>query len=338
MIIPPRADTMECEDADTLPSLLFAYQLDGHGYASELDTAPIQQGELPKENYWVHLFLDEPNTRPWLEKFSGLEEHTIDALLQQETRPRITELPDGALIIFRGVNLNEGEEPEDMVSIRLYADKKRIISIRKRRLLAVHHLRNALERGIGPNTTGEFVAMLSDFLCNQMEPIIAELNEEMDTAESYIIEQPDEKLRETITELRKQVIIFHRYLAPQRDVLARLRLSEQKWLYDTDKKLLLESFDRMSRYIEDLGALRERAQIVQDELTFALSNRLNRNTFLLSIISAIFLPLTFLTGLLGINVGGIPGAHDGRAFWIITGLLSLCAIAQWFLLKRKQWI
>ena len=337
MIITPRADTMECEDAETLPCILFAYAFDGKGGAIELDTTPIFKGEIPRDNCWIHLFLDEPNTRSWLESYSGLDEHTIDALLQQETRPRVSETEDGALVIFRGANLNEGEEPEDMVSIRLHADRNRIISIRKRRLQAVHDIREALNRGVGPNHTGEFVAMLSDFLCTRMDPIITQLNEEMDTAEEYIIEKPDAALREQITDIRKQAILFHRYIAPQRDTLARLRMSEQRWLHSNDKKLLLESFDRMSRHVEDLNALRERAQIVQDELTFALSNRLNRNTFLLSIVSAIFLPLTFLTGLLGINVGGIPGANSGNAFWIIASILVMCGIVQLIILKRMKW-
>lgn len=337
MIVPPRSETMPIEDAASLPCILFAYVLDGKGGAQELPTAPILEGSLPRENYWIHLFLDDPLARNWLEQHSGLDEHSIDALLQQETRPRVSENDEGALIIFRGVNLNEGEEPEDMVSIRLHADTNRIISVRKRRLRAVHDIRESLHKGVGPNNSGEFVAMLSDFLCTHMDPIVTMLNEEMDTAEEYIIEKPDMDLRESITEVRKQAILFHRYLAPQRDTLARLRLSDQRWLKANDKKLLLESYDRMSRHVEDLNALRERSQIVHDELSFALSNRLNRNTFLLSIVSAIFLPLTFLTGLLGINVGGIPGAHNDNAFWVIVTILGICGIIQLIILKRLKW-
>ncbi len=337
MIVPPRKETMEVEDAATLPCILFAYQMNGTGGATELDTSPIFNGKLPSNNYWIHLFLDDPHTRSWLEQYSGLEEYSIDALLQQETRPRVNETGDGAIIIFRGVNLNEGEEPEDMVSIRIHANKQRIISVRKRRLRAVHDIREALIKGVGPNNPGEFVAMLSDTLCTRMDPTITQLNEEMDNAEELIIEQPDAALREQITEVRKQAILFHRYLAPQRDTLARLRLSDQKWLESSDKKLLLESFDRMSRHIEDLNALRERSQIVHDELSFALSNRLNRNTFLLSIVSAIFLPLTFVTGLLGINVEGIPGAKSAYAFAVVVVILVICAAIQLIILKRLKW-
>lgn len=334
----PHKDTTDCEDAADLPAVLFAYRFDGKGGATALDTAPIQTyGILPGELYWVHLFLDHPDTKGWLDHYSGLDEHTIDALTQQVSRPRLSEKDDGSLIILRGVNTNPGEEPEDMVSIRMYVDKKRIISVRKRKLAAVHDMREALARGRGPETTGEFVAMMTDYLCNHMDPTLSELNEDMDDAEAEVLESPETVIRERIADIRKQAIIFHRYLAPQRDALARIRISDHHWLGDDDRKLLIESYDRVTRFVEDLDAIRERAQIVHDELGFALSSRLNKNTFVLSIVSAIFLPLTFITGLLGMNVEGIPAAGSPRAFMVITALLCFCAATQVFLLRRMRW-
>jgi len=77
--------------------------------------------------------------------------------------------------------------------------------------------------------------------------------------------------------------------------------------------------------------VRGRAQIVKDELVTGLSDRLNKNMYMLSVVAAIFLPLGFLTGLLGINVGGIPGADNEAAFWIFMGILALIILIQvWF--------
>ena len=83
--------------------------------------------------------------------------------------------------------------------------------------------------------------------------------------------------------------------------------------------------------------MRERAQIVKDELSNALSDEMNRNLYQLSLITAIFLPLGFLTGLLGINVGGIPGAETPTAFWIFCGLLSLLVGMQLAMFRRLRW-
>ncbi|MFZ4126281.1 MAG: CorA family divalent cation transporter, partial [Rickettsiales bacterium] len=118
---------------------------------------------------------------------------------------------------------------------------------------------------------------------------------------------------------------------------ARMKLSEQKWLHIADKRLLQECYDRMTRYVEDLDAVRDRAQIVHDELVFSLNDKLNKNTFLLSTISAIFLPLTFFTGLLGMNVRGIPIADNPMAFWYVVAFICVCTGVQIIFFKFSRW-
>ena len=98
-----------------------------------------------------------------------------------------------------------------------------------------------------------------------------------------------------------------------------------------------ESLDRVTRYVEDLDSIRERAQIVKDELSNALSDRLNKNLYILSVISAIFLPLGFFTGLMGINIGGMPGVDNSNAFWIFSGILVVMVAIQISIFKLLKW-
>ena len=151
------------------------------------------------------------------------------------------------------------------------------------------------------------------------------------------MEAADTKYRSQITDIRKQAIVFRRYIAPQRDVIAALRVSDMPWLSELHKRRLQESLDRVIRYIEDIDTIRERAQIVKDELTNALSDKMNKNLYLLSVIAAVFLPLGFLTGLLGINVGGVPGVDDPSAFWVFSGFLLVVVALQILLFKRWKW-
>jgi zinc transporter len=89
---------------------------------------------------------------------------------------------------------------------------------------------------------------------------------------------------------------------------------------------------------EDLDAARERAQIVQEELAARISEQINRNMYVLSIVAAVFLPLRLITGYLGINVGGIPGT-DGRWSFALVGIgLGLIALLEVWLLRRLRWI
>lgn len=318
------------------PEIVFAYAFDGKGGMNEIALSEAREGNLT-DSYWIHLHGDHPDTWAWMEKHSHIDPQATEAVMAQETRPRVTEFDEGAVVILRGVNLNANAEPEDMVSIRVYVDKRRIISVRKRKLKAVHEIRVDLERGTGPTNTGAFIAQLADGLCNHMEPILNLLNEQIDDAEEHVLDRPDVCLRQEIVDIRKQAIIFHRYLAPQRDALARMKLSEQKWLHVADKRVLQECYDRITRYVEDLDAVRDRAQIVHDELIYALNEKLNKNTFLLSTVSAIFLPLTFVTGLLGMNVNGIPKADNPMAFWMVVMVLCFFTGLQILFFKRRNW-
>ena len=287
---------------------------------------------------WVHLDINEASSKKWADaELTFLDPLTLDALFAEETRPRILEFDTGTLLILRGVNLNADAEPEDMVSIRLWIDSSRIISVRKRRLKAVTDLRERIEAGVGPHNAGDFITQLTSRLFERMEPVFTELDELLDDAEERVMEAADTKYRSQITDIRKQAIVFRRYIAPQRDVIAALRVSDMPWLSELHKRRLQESLDRVIRYIEDIDSIRERAQIVKDELTNALSDKMNKNLYLLSVIAAVFLPLGFLTGLLGINVGGVPGVDDPSAFWVFSGFLSVVVALQILLFKRWKW-
>ena len=286
----------------------------------------------------MHLDINEASSKKWADaELAFLDPLTLDALFAEETRPRILEFDTGTLLILRGVNLNADAEPEDMVSIRLWIDSSRIISVRKRRLKAVTDLRERIEAGVGPHNAGDFITQLTSRLFERMEPVFTELDELLDDAEERVMEAADTKYRSQITDIRKQAIVFRRYIAPQRDVIAALRVSDMPWLSELHKRRLQESLDRVIRYIEDIDTIRERAQIVKDELTNALSDKMNKNLYLLSVIAAVFLPLGFLTGLLGINVGGVPGVDDPSAFWVFSGFLLVVVALQILLFKRWKW-
>ena len=318
--------------------ILHAHAIKGNGSGPILTGDAISKTIKADALAWVHLDGNNPETKTWLEReISYLDDIIIDALLERETRPRIIEHEDGAVMILRGVNLNENAEPEDMISIRFWVDSHRIISIAYRPLKAVADIAENLEEGRGPKDSGEFVTSLSSRLFERMEPVFSELDDQLDVVEEEVLVEPDKELRDTITDIRQQAIIFRRYIAPQRDVIAHLRSSEMSWLDQKHNRKLQENFDRVTRYVEDLDAIRERGQIVKDELANALADRLNKNMYMLSIVAAIFLPLGFLTGLLGINVGGIPGADYEGSFLIFCAILTGVVIAQIAVFKWLKW-
>jgi zinc transporter len=241
------------------------------------------------------------------------------------------------LLILRGVNLNDNAEPEDMVSIRIWVENRRFISVQLRTLAGVEDMRQRIKSGVGPTDIGDLLTTFIEGSIVRMSPVMGDLADGIDELEDRILQMDLSGIREKIVSTRRQAIIFNRFLAPQRDIVQRLTEASIPWLDEDDVLRLQEAQNDITRFVEDLQALRERSQSVQEEVANILTEKLNRNTYIFSLIAAIFLPLSFLTGLLGINVPGIPGADDPEAFLVFCGILIAVVVAQVAVFKKLRW-
>lgn len=318
--------------------ILSSYGLADHNYGTPLNQDIISEEIKSKNLTWVHLDANDPNTKLWLEKeISYLDPFIIDALLVEETRPRSIEINNGLLVILRGVNLNKDSSPEDMVSIRMWIDEFRIISLQKRPLKAIFDIEKKINTSSVIKSSGDFLSIVSKLLFDRIGPVLSSLDDKIDDMEEKVLEDANATLREEIIDVRKQAILFRRYMAPQKDAIFQIRSSDVNWLNQKNIRSLQESHNLVTRYVEDLDAIRERSQLIKDELSNILGNRLNKNMYVLSVISAIFLPLGFLTGLFGVNVEGIPGTKEPLAFTMFCVVLIVLVAMQIYLFKKLKW-
>lgn len=315
-----------------------AWLLDGHGHGRVLVWSPGQDAPSETGLLWLHLNYAEPSTRDWLLNANVLETLVAEALMDEETRPRVLRHGEGLLLTLRGVNLNPGAEPEDMVSIRLWIEDGRIVSSRKRQLRSVKEIQADLGQGIGPRTCGEFLVMLLARMTENIGAVIEDLEDQMAEVEELIIEQHGEQTRQALVGLRRQAIALRRYLAPQREALSRLVTEQVPWMTNADHFRIRETADELIRHLEDLDAVRERAALAHEELVNHLSEQLNQRMFLLSVVTVIFLPLGFLTGLFGINVGGIPGSDSPWGFALFCLAMVGVMVGIVAIFKHNRWL
>jgi zinc transporter len=318
--------------------LVTAYLLDGHGGGKQLQWTDVKNWTPSVGTLWVHLDYAHPAATKWLEEDSGLDPALAAALTAEETRPRSVASHGGLLVILRGVNLNPGADPEDMVAIRMWLDEHRIITTRHRRIKAIEAIRASLIAGDGPSTSSGFLVEVADGLASRIGTVLSELVDRVDALEDEVLGGESYELRTKIGSLRREIVSLRRYLAPQREAITHLQNERVAWLDDISRVYLRELADRTTRYVEDLDSARDRAAVTQDELNSRLSERMNKTMYVLSIVAGIFLPLGLLTGLLGINVGGIPGTDSSIAFVVVCAVLAIVAILQVVIFKRMHWL
>ncbi|EAQ13146.1 zinc transporter [Maritimibacter alkaliphilus HTCC2654] len=288
---------------------------------------------------WVHIDGNHPDAEAWIgEHLDYLDPQAVEALVDRASRPRLTRLGDGLMIILRAINFNEGADPEDMISLRIWADAHRIVTVSLRRVRAIERLDARLSLGEGPETTGAFLVTLIEDLTGKIGDFQTDLDAKAEALEEQIIAESGDHLRGEVVNLRLQVIAARRFLGPQRDVIRAIAESDNPVIDAETHREIEEEALKMTRIVEDLDELRDQAMILREELSGQLSDRLNRNMFVMSVVSVIFLPLGFLTGLFGVNVGGMPGVNDGDAFYWLVGWLSLLVGILVFFLWRVRWI
>ncbi|QYX55291.1 zinc transporter ZntB [Roseovarius sp. SCSIO 43702] len=285
---------------------------------------------------WLHFDVGVAGLEPWLR--AHLPETAVDALLAPETRPRCDPHGTGAMVNLRGVNLNPGADPEDMVSLRLWVTPGLLVTARVRRIWAVDAVREDAATGRAPGSSGELVARIAEGLVRRIEAVVSESEAEADALEDMMLEGRALPL-ERLAEARHEAIKLRRFIRPQSEALDALADGVAGEVTNPDALILLrEVEDRSARGLEALDALRDRYAAMQDHLDAQRALEMGRNGYILSVVAAIFLPLGFLTGLFGVNVAGMPGVGEENAFWILCAASAGLGVVLFLAFKLGRWL
>ncbi|MZR15491.1 zinc transporter ZntB [Maritimibacter sp. DP07] len=317
----------------------YAHVLDGPDRGRALDDETLRHVLKAETLGWVHLDGTHPDAGPWItEHLDYLDPQAIEALVDPASRPRMMRLGEGLMIILRAINFNEGEDPEDMISLRIWVDAHRIVTVALRRVRAVERMDALLAKGEGPTTAGAFLTLLIEDITGRIADFQSDLDAQMEALEDQIVREEGDNLRGAVVDLRLKVIAARRFIAPQRDVIHGIADARSPVVDEETHREIEEEAQKMTRVVEDLDELRDQAMVLREELSGQLSDRLNQNMFVMSVVSVIFLPLGFLTGLFGVNVGGMPGVNDNDAFYWLVGWLALLVVGLVLFLWRVRWI
>jgi len=319
-------------------ALLWAYQFNKELWSSTTEVTKIAQNPKTHSITWIHLRYDAPDATVQM-KSVGLDEAVIDALCADETRPRMMPLKDGTLLILRGINLNPNADPEDMISLRIWFNDSLMITARKRDrvFMSIEALRDSLSTPLKPNTLGGLLITLVEKIADRVGDMVDTIEEELTLFETNSDSLSHDELRRRLADARRQSASIRRYIGPQRDALDALYRS-RSILSDAEAHLLREQTDRTTRYVEDLDLARERSIVLQEELRSQIAEQQNIRMYVLSIITAIFLPLSFLTGVFGMNVAGLPGTENSQSFLYLATGMSLLALGTIGLMFWRRWL
>jgi zinc transporter len=302
---------------------------------------PVSPGEaaayLGPGFVWIHLEAADEDELLFLKTQQDIPDVAANALIATETRPRCDRIEDGAIVNLRGLAAAGVEHSDRLISIRLWVREGKVNSVTRRPLAATEQVRARMAAG-AIHDPGDLVAEFARAISKQLDPEVAGLGDTLDDCETDLSPEKIYGHRGTITRIRADAIAYRRFVAPDRDALQTLAAMDFEWLAEDDRLHIREAADRFARMAEELEAVRERAALLHEQLTDMRAEQLDQRSLIISIVALVFLPLTFLTGLLGMNVKGIPYAEEPWAFWAVVAVCVSIAVPIILYFSRKHWL
>lgn len=280
---------------------------------------------------WLHFDLSDLSLPSWSTK--NLPSLARRTLLADKTRPRMDMDTHGMAITLRGINQNAGEESADMVSLRIWMTTDLIITVRRQRIFALEDLRDQVASNNAPHSPSHMLARITEALVERLENIAFTREDAADDMEDDVYELNLTPLNE-LAPLRREIIKLRRHVAPLAEALTQVGQSETLLINEDLRHRFRDTASRCRWALEELAEVHDRLTAMADHLDTVQNARLEKNSYRLSVVAAIFLPLGFLSGLFGVNVGGMPGIQSGQAFAILcVGMLVVgvgcAAVMRW---------
>lgn len=311
----------------------FAFVVSRHGVR---ETTPEDAVRVRRGFVWIHLTNRDDHVQQWLRDTARLDHFVIDALTALETRPRCDPVDGGAVLNLRGKTQAAMQASDPLASVRLFANGDRVISVTRLPLDAVEATRKAMNAGTILDA-GDLIATLAGAITEQLDPEVADLGDSLDACEEQLDARQAFELRRQVNIARRTAIGYRRFIYPQRIALENLAALQVRWLGEDDRLHIGAAADRAARMAEELEAVRERAALIHETLTDLRAELIDQRSLVIAVAAMIFLPLTFITGLFGMNVDGIPYAHHPGSFWTITAFSLAVAAAVTIYFVRRHW-
>ena len=324
---------MLTSNAETTLTPLSAFDIWADGTAraaTDLASRPVEGAAYR----WLHFDLSDIALPGWsAQNLPGLARRT---LLADKTRPRMDIDGHGMAVTLRGINMNAGEETADMVSLRIWMTSDLMITVRRQRIFALEDLRTQVIANDAPHSPGHMLARITEGLVERLENIAFAREDTADDMEDDVYDH-DRAPIDDLAPLRREIIKFRRHVAPLAEALTQVAQTDTDLIKNDLRHRLRDTASRCRWALEELSEVHDRLTAMADHLDTVQNARLERNGYRLSIVAAIFLPLGFLTGLFGVNVGGMPGVDGPHAFWWLCIWMAAIGLVSAAIMRWLRW-
>lgn len=289
---------------------------------------------------WLHLKLTDTRARHWLARHEALPPAVAQWLLDGPDRVQVQRL-DGWLVgAANGLHHDFAFEPDQIGRLRFCLGPNLLVTGRRHPLRAIDEIHRSLAAGRAPATALGMLALAVEHLAAEAETIVETLMDEIDGIEDRVLDDRSTGTvedRRALGRIRRSAAALRRHLLPEGAAFAAGLDDLPDWADSAGRAGLAAAAERFRRIAHSLDEVTDRARLLQEEIAAQRAEAMNRSLLALAVLTAIFLPMTLITGIFGMNVAGLPGLQDPSAFlWVMLLILAAGAATLALMLWRRM--
>ena len=295
-------------------------------YDPDMATAPI----------WLHFNLADTRATNWIAACEAIPLDARELLLDHDALARHEIAENGLALVIGDLHHDFNGDPEGFGTLRVYIDRHMLITGRHRPLKAVDQLRREMVAGLEVTTSSDLFARLIELLAGTFQRVIKEHADIVDDAEDQILAGHVRDQGAELGRVRRLLARLRRHVNGERHALAQSLARVHRWAGNSDTTELRQAIERLDGTAQDLELVQERARLLQEEIGGRLGEATNRNLYLLSVMTTVLLPINLITGIFGMNTGGLPWSHTEDGFWHAVIFMLIGIAISLGLLRRNR--
>lgn len=324
-----------------IAGVVFAWAMAESGKGYEIPLFEITQAlQDPDTSVWLHLNLSNSQIQRWLLDTPLIPRRVIEMIeegVNLSRLERIEKLDDCLLMVMNDFHQEFGNEGSDYSLGTLWAivTPRLMISLRNNPLRTTDTLRAELRAGqLNPTSVIELFHELLDLRAEHLRTLLVHLSENMDDLEENLLKGKDFPEHENLGRIRIQCSRLRRHFSPELVALHRLSKRPPYWFNEEDKNRLVDDLDLLSHLSQEISSLYDRAKVLQDEQAAHVAEFNAKNLQILSVMTVIFLPMTLITGVMGMNMEDLPGLKG--SFYEVMILMFIAGASVYGALRVKR--
>lgn len=271
----------------------------------------------------------------------GLHDLVLEDILNTEHRPKMEDYGHYLYLVLKMLRFEEESHQISSDQVSVILGSNFVISLQERQEDAFRSVKERIRSGQGRlrRMGADYLAYsLMDLIVDQYFLILERLGEEIELLEDDLITHPTSSTLQALHDLKREILILRKSVWPLREAIASLERGESPLIRKSTIAYLRDLYDHTIQVIDTIETFRDMLSSMLDIYLSSISNRMNEVMKVLTIIATLFMPLTFVAGIYGMNFRYMPELEQKWGYPAVLLLMVAIVIFMVFYFKRKKWL